>query len=93
MPEGATGHDNINENPQFVDAANYDFGLLETSPCVDAGVAYLVAGGVTLVDLEPSQYHGIAPDIGAFEYMGELPQIFADSFESGDTSEWSTTSP
>jgi len=37
MPNGATGNNNINENPQFVNAANLDFHLMETSPCIDAG--------------------------------------------------------
>jgi len=90
MPVGATGDHNINSDPLFVDPENYDFGLLETSPCVDAGVAYLVAGGVILVDLDPSQYQGAAPDIGAYEFMNG---IFADDFESSDTSNWSATSP
>ena len=76
-----------------IDTVNYDFSLLETSPCIDAGVAYLVAGGVTLVDLEPGQYQGAAPDIGAFEYDGEMLQIFADGFETGDTSTWSVAIP
>jgi predicted outer membrane repeat protein len=51
MPSGATGNHNIDANPQFVDAANYDFHLTEGSPCVDAGTDYIVLGGVTLVDL------------------------------------------
>jgi len=89
MPDGATGHHNINADPEFVDAANYDFSLSETSPCIDAGVASLDAGGITLIDLDPSQYNGAAPDIGALEYLG----IFADGFESGNTTAWTTTSP
>ena len=68
MPGGATGHHNINANPQFADVANRDFNLLETSPSVDTGIAYFVAGGVTMVDLDPSEYVGPAPDMGAFEF-------------------------
>ncbi len=91
MPDGATGHDNMNVDPEFVDAANYDFNLLETSPCIDAGVAYQEStGGAILVNLEPSQYEGAAPDIGAFEHSYE---IFADGFETGDTSSWGVTTP
>jgi len=90
MPVGAIGDHNINSDPLFVDPDSFDFGLQETSPCVDAGVAYLVAGGVILVDLDPSQYEGAAPDIGAYEYVNA---IFADGFESGDTSSWSATIP
>jgi predicted outer membrane repeat protein len=90
MPDGATGNDNINADPLFVDADNNDFNLLENSPCIDAGVAYLVAGGKTLVDMAPDDYEGTAPDMGAMEF---LSPIFADGFESSDTSMWSLTSP
>ncbi len=92
MPGGATGHDNIDEDPKFVDADNYDFNLLETSPCIDTGVAYQESadGLEVLVDLDPSEYEGAAPDIGAFEYSYE---IFADGFETGNTSNWGMTIP
>lgn len=91
MPDGATSHDNMNVDPEFVDAANYDFNLLETSPCIDTGVAYQEStDGVVLVDLEPSQYEGAAPDIGAFEHSDG---IFADGFETGNTSSWGATTP
>lgn len=56
MPDGATGSNNINENPQFVDAANLDFQLMETSPCIDAGI-----------DIG-YEYYGVAPDMGCYEY-------------------------
>ena len=56
MPDGATGSNNINENPQFVDAANLDFQLMETSPCIDAGI-----------DIG-YEYYGEAPDMGCYEY-------------------------
>jgi len=68
MPGGATGGNNIDTNPQFVDAANYDFHLAEASPCVDAGTDYIVLGGVTLVDLAADEYCGTAPDMGAYEF-------------------------
>jgi len=90
MPADATGHHNINADPQFVDSENHDLNLLETSPCIDSGVAYLVAGGETLVDLAPSEYSGAAPDIGAFE---NVSLVFGDGFEMGDTSIWSVTTP
>ncbi len=67
MPDGATGTHNISQNPQFTNAAQGNFSLLETSPCVDAGTEYLVLGGRVLVDLDSSQYCGDAPDIGARE--------------------------
>jgi len=56
MPSGATGSNNINENPQFVDVGNLDFRLMETSPCIDAGID---------IGLE---YIGEAPDMGCYEY-------------------------
>ncbi|MEN8163152.1 MAG: right-handed parallel beta-helix repeat-containing protein, partial [Acidobacteriota bacterium] len=94
MPDGATGDHNIDADPLFVDAANHDVNLQGTSPCIDAGVAYQEStGGAILVDLEPSQYQGSAPDIGAREYGLEGAEIFADGFESGGTSMWSVTSP
>ena len=68
MPDGAIGGNNINANPQFVDAASYDFNLTEGSPCIDAGTDYIVLGGVTLVDLEEGEYCGAAPDMGAYEF-------------------------
>jgi len=68
VPSGATGNNNINDDPEFVDAANLDFQLTETSPCIDEGTAFLVAGGDTLVNLAPAEYHGSAPDMGAYEF-------------------------
>jgi len=62
MPGGATGTNNINENPQFVDSGNLDFRLMETSPCIDAGID---------VGLE---YLGEAPDMGCYEYGPTIGQ-------------------
>ena len=68
MPSGATGSNNINENPQFANAGSGDYRLAGTSPCIDAGTAYIVLGGEILVDLDPEQYCGLAPDMGAYEF-------------------------
>ncbi|MCP4550098.1 MAG: T9SS type A sorting domain-containing protein [bacterium] len=68
MPAGATGSDNINVDPEFVDAVNLDFHLQEGSDCINAGTAYFALGENVLVDLSPDQYVGSAPDMGAFEY-------------------------
>jgi len=56
MPEDATGANNTDVNPLFVDTATGDFHLQSTSPCIDAG---------TDVGLP---YAGTAPDMGCFEY-------------------------
>ena len=73
LPDGAEGSNNINVDPMFVDAANDDFHLLEGSPCIDAGIAFLTitdAYGtqITTVDMGPDEYTGTAPDMGAYEY-------------------------
>ncbi len=68
MPDGATGGFNINQNPQFVDAAHGDFQLTGNSPCIDVGTDYIVMGGRILVDLDSGQYCGSAPDMGSSEY-------------------------
>ena len=68
MPQGATGSNNIEEDPLFLDPANFDFRLAETSPCIDTAIALFVLNGDTLVNLNPNQYSGSAPDMGAFEY-------------------------
>ncbi|RKY16086.1 MAG: hypothetical protein DRP63_06095 [Planctomycetota bacterium] len=70
---GQTG--NITENncihsdPQFVDAANGDYHLKDTSPCIDRGNNTLVPSGVTTdLDGNPRIVNGIV-DIGAYEYQ------------------------
>ncbi len=68
MPDGAEGNYNINTNPMFADAANGDYRLAENSPNIDLGTDYIVLDGHTLVDLDPSQYCGTAPDIGYHEF-------------------------
>lgn len=67
FPDGATGSHNINTNPLFQDAAQGDFQLQGTSPCVDSGTDYIMLGGRVLVNLAADQYCGQAPDMGAFE--------------------------
>jgi len=67
FPAGATGGNNIDEDPLFADADNRDFQLTEDSHCVNVGTAYLSLGGYT-VDLSPEQYCDSEPDMGAYEY-------------------------
>ena len=63
----------IHQDPQFVDAANGDYHLKDTSPCIDAGDNTLVPSGVA-TDLDGNQRivdgnkDGTAVvDIGAYE--------------------------
>ncbi|RKY19106.1 MAG: hypothetical protein DRP63_01110, partial [Planctomycetota bacterium] len=65
----------IHQNPQFVDPANGDYHLKDTSPCIDAGDNSLVPSNVDR-DLDGNQRivdgdnDGTATvDIGAYEYQ------------------------
>jgi len=61
---------NIFLEPLFVDPGNGDFHLQEDSPCIDAGIAFFVWEGDTLVNIPDSAYYGTAPDMGAYEWQG-----------------------
>lgn len=56
MPDDATGNNNINEDPIFVDENNGDYHLDGLSPCIDSGTDIGWA------------FAGTAPDIGCYEY-------------------------
>ncbi|RKY12915.1 MAG: hypothetical protein DRP63_10220, partial [Planctomycetota bacterium] len=59
----------IHDDPQFVDAANGDYHLKGTSPCIDAGDNSLVPSGVT-TDLDGNpRIVSSTVDIGAYEYQ------------------------
>jgi len=62
---------NIDEDPEFVSPEERDYGLTEDSPCIDAGAAFFIAGEDTIIDFTEDQFHGEAPDMGAFEYLVE----------------------
>lgn len=74
IPAGLTdaGGNIFNEDPLFVDPGNEDFSFVPASPCVNTGIAYFEWEDEVLLELEPGQYTGIAPDIGALEstYVG-----------------------
>jgi len=55
---GFEGEGNINIDPLFSDSENGDYTLQEGSPCIDAGTI-----------IEGLEYYGMAPDMGAFEYI------------------------
>jgi len=57
---GWEGEGNIDVDPLF----NEDFTLMDASPCIDAGTADLDGDGIDDI----TQYYGVAPDMGAFEF-------------------------
>ncbi len=80
------GASSLTADPLLADPASGDYHLTATSPALDAGnPAYLPAPGETDLDGDP-RLAGPAVDIGADELI--VGSIFADGFESGDTSAW-----
>lgn len=69
IKNGFEGEGNIDTNPLFIDAENGDFHLQSNSPCIDAGTAFYIWEGDTLVNLSTDDYVGYAPDMGAFEFV------------------------
>ena len=59
---------NMDKDPLFVNPGEGDYHLKEDSPCIDAGTAFFVYDGDTIVNFQPGQYNGSAPDMGAFEF-------------------------
>ncbi|NQU06741.1 MAG: S8 family serine peptidase [Calditrichaeota bacterium] len=64
---GYEGEGNFDSDPEFTDPDNGDLALSEDSPCIDAGIAFFVWEDDTLVNMSEDEYHGEAPDIGAYE--------------------------
>jgi hypothetical protein len=50
-----------------------DLSLSPGSPAIDAGTDYYVWRGETVLDLDVSEYSGVAPDLGAFEFVSGGP--------------------
>ena len=65
---GWDGEGNIEADPLFYDPDNGNFNLNPNSPCIDAGTAFYVSEGDTLVNMDPDDYIGSAPDMGTIEY-------------------------
>ncbi|HPO12439.1 MAG TPA: right-handed parallel beta-helix repeat-containing protein [Candidatus Hydrogenedentes bacterium] len=65
---GYAGTGNLNASPQFMNANEADFHLIETSPCINTGTN----DGAPLTDSEgnPRPVDG-KTDMGAYEYQGE----------------------
>jgi hypothetical protein len=81
--QAATGQELNGKNvePGFFDTASGDYTLSPGSQLIDQG---LVIPGIN------DDYSGSGPDIGAFEFG--MP-FFADGFETGQTSAWSSSVP
>jgi hypothetical protein len=75
----------VDADPQFVGAG--DYRLQATSPAIDAGVP--TSASRDHDGIQRPQAEGW--DIGAYERPD--PPLFADGFETGDTSRWSATQP
>ena len=59
---------NLSADPFFLGDGDHPYQLTEGSPAIDAGIAFWVVDGDTVVNLSPDQYSGSAPDIGAYEF-------------------------
>jgi hypothetical protein len=99
VPYGGT--DNIWEDPMFVNAANRDFHLQPSSPCIDAGdnsdpdlPTIDIDGDDRRIDdpMVVDTGAGTPPivDMGADEFNPSTP-IFDDGFESGNCASWSAS--
>ena len=71
---GYAGVGNIDLNPLFNDAESDDYSLQTESPCIDTGTADLDGDGINDI----LDYFGLAPDMGAYEY------VFEYDFSLGD---------
>ncbi|NOZ74531.1 MAG: T9SS type A sorting domain-containing protein, partial [FCB group bacterium] len=67
---------NLNQDPGFADTLNSNYALTLNSPAVDAGTAWFVYHGDTLVNLMEEDYQGAAPDMGALEFTPDTVHYF-----------------
>ena len=77
------GDANLNIDPLFVNPEGGNYNLQENSPCIDEGTDYFEYNGVPYIDLDPSDYIGLNPDMGAYEYLdcgSVLGDVNGDSF-------------
>lgn len=66
---GFEGEGNIDSNPLFLNPVKNDYRLEANSPCRDAGTNYLRYNNLELINLQPGEYSGSAPDMGAYDYL------------------------
>jgi len=65
--------ESISIDPLFNDDDNYDFTLMDTSPCIDSGIDFLVIDNNNIIlNLDSSEYSGNMPDMGYFEHSGDI---------------------
>jgi hypothetical protein len=50
--------------------------LLAGSPAINAGTASFIRNAETVLELQPDEYSGIAPDLGAYERIEEPRQRY-----------------
>ncbi len=59
---------NLDVDPWFQGDEPNPYHLSTNSPAIDAGTAFFVWDGDTILNMDPDEYEGLAPDIGAYEY-------------------------
>ena len=64
---GWLGIGNIDSAPLFINPDDSDYNLMEESPCIDVGLV-----------LEDIEYFGLAPDMGAYEYIDGTHDLLGD---------------
>ena len=68
---------NTENDPHFIDN---NYSLNKTSPCIDSGISKYIVDGKTIVDLDKSEFQGLAPDIGAIESDFTQTHIHSSAF-------------
>ena len=76
-------------DPLFTDVDSYDFRLQTGSPCIDAGTSDLDGDGVQ----DYFDFNGVAPDLGAIEWMVGAPELLSSFVDEQDSSVILTWNP
>ena len=98
---GQASH-SVERDPQFLGPTHDKLVLTSSSPCRDAGSALgepfdealrETSYWTDFVRTDHQDALGSGWEIGAFVYTGEGPPLFADGFEIGTVSQWSSAEP